>query len=382
MTETGWGGVRGELRVGFRMLALCASIAACATSTAGARVDADGAEQRALRPPAGIDKHPRLDSQLLAVVAADQAAGPAAALQAARARALGTSGDMVQLVIRGALADVRAAVETQGGSVHGTAGTLTEALVPAGRLAELSAQRGVEYIRPPSALIPLGTDSQGVASTAASAWHTKGATGSGAKIAVIDIGFEGLAARQAAGELPATATSVDFCSVPMGAPERHGAAAAEIVHETAPGAQLFLICIETEVDLANAAAYVKANGITIVNHSIGWYNTARGDGTGVAGTPDAIVADARSNGVLWINSAGNGAQQHWSGPFTDANANGIHEFAGSDETNTVTINAGRTFCGYLKWDSWPTTDQDFDLYLSQNSDQTVLAKSTTLQTGA
>ncbi len=368
--------------MGFRVLALCASVAACLTSTAAARVDAGGAERRAPQHPEGVEKHPRLDSRLLGVVSADRAAGPAAALQAARARALATSGDQVRVVIQGAPAAVRAAVEANGGEVDGTAGTLTEALVPAGRLAELSAQGGVEYVRPPSALVPLGTDSQGVAAAAASAWHAKGVTGSGAKVAVIDTGFEGLAARQAAGELPATTTSVDFCTASMGAPEKHGTAVAEVVHEMAPGAQLFLICIETEVDLANAAAYVKANGITIVNHSIGWYNTARGDGTGGAGTPDAIVADARAHGVLWINSAGNGAQQHWAGSYTDANANGLHEFAGSDETNTVTINAGRTFCGYVKWDSWPTTDQDFDLYLRRNADQALLASSTTLQNGA
>ena len=59
----------------------------------------------------------------------------------------------------------------------------------------------------------------------------------------------------------------------------------------APSAQLFLICVESEVGLANAVGYAKANGITIVNHSVGWFNTSRGDGTGGAGTPDAIVAD-------------------------------------------------------------------------------------------
>lgn len=361
------------------VLALCASIAACAAPTAAARPDAGSDEPR--RPSAGAEKHPRLESRVQAVAAAGDARGPGAALEAARAQGLETSANLVRLVIKGTPADVRAAVEAQGGAVDGTAGGLTEALVPAGRLAALSAQRGVEYVRPPSALIPLGTDSQGVAATAAAAWQSKGVTGAGSKVAVIDIGFEGLAARQAAGELPTTITSVDFCSTPMGAPEKHGTAVAEIVYETAPGAQLFLICIETEVDLANAAAYVKANGITIVNHSVGWFNTARGDGTGGTGTPDAIVADARANGVLWVNAAGNAAQQHWSGSFADANANGVHEFAPSDETNTVTINPGRKVCGFLKWDSWPTTSQDFDLYLSRESDQTVLASSTTQQSG-
>ncbi len=134
----------------------------------------------------------------------------------------------------------------------------------------------------------------------------------------------------------------------------------------APAAQLSLICIETEVDLAQAVEYVKANGITIVNHSVGWLNTARGDGSGAAGTPDALVADARANGVLWINSAGNSALAHWSGPFSDPDGNRRHNFAGSDEGNSLALAPGKLICGFLKWDAWPVTDQDFSLYLELN----------------
>ena len=36
-----------------------------------------------------------------------------------------------------------------------------------------------------------------------------------------------------------------------------------------------------------AEAYAKAQGIRIINHSVGWFNTSRGDGSGAAGTPDA-----------------------------------------------------------------------------------------------
>ena len=41
----------------------------------------------------------------------------------------------------------------------------------------------------------------------------------------------------------------------------------EIVHEVAPGAQLYLICVNSEVTLGQAKDYVKANGIRIVNTS-------------------------------------------------------------------------------------------------------------------
>ena len=169
----------------------------------------------------------------------------------------------------------------------------------------------------------------------------------------------------------------------MGAPENHGTTVAEIVHEEAPGAQLFLICAETEVDLANAVAYAKANGITIVNHSVGWFNTSRGDGAGPAGTPEAIVADARAGGILWVNAAGNSARTHWSGTFTDSNGDDVHEFAPGDTTNSsIPVANDEQICGFLKWDSWPTTNQDFDLYLRRDSDAQVVIGSNTDQAGS
>ena len=70
----------------------------------------------------------------------------------------------------------------------------------------------------------------------------------------------------------------------MGAPEPHGTAVAEIVHEMAPGAQLYLICIDTRGRPQDTPrTYAKTNGITIVNHSVGWFNSGRGDGSGGAG---------------------------------------------------------------------------------------------------
>src|SRR6185312_12176749 len=101
-----------------------------------------------------------------------------------------------------------------------------------------------------------------------------------------------------------------------------------IVHEMAPSARLTLICVQDEVSLGNAEAYVKAHGIKIVSHSVSWFNTSRGDGNGAPGTPDAIVADAAANGILWINSMGNYAQTHWGGAFTD-DGHGFNLFSGT-----------------------------------------------------
>ncbi len=250
-------------------------------------------------------------------------------------------------------------------------------------MSALAGASGVDYVRAPYAYSLLATESEGIAASDANDWHTAGATGSAAKVAIIDGGFGNLAARQSAGELPASVTTVPYCGGTMGAPEVHGTAVAEIVHEMAPAAALTLICVDTEVDLANALAYVKANGISIVNHSVGWYNTSRGDGTGAAGTPDAIVADARANGILWVNAAGNSAQEHWSGTFTDTIADGgLHDFTASDNGNSIVLFPSEQVCGFLKWDSWPVTNQDFDLYLGRDVDLMIVAGSAMEQTGS
>ncbi len=343
-----------------------------------AKIDGGGRVAQELVRPAKVVKNPRLESRLAAVA---QVQSPTSAMAAARRGGLDTAGGRIRVVVEAGGAEARAAVGAAGGTVERTAGELTEALVAPAALAALSRAQGIDRVRAPFAAYPLATDSQGVGTTDAADWHLGGATGAGAKVAIIDLGFTGVGARQAAGELPAGLTTVNYCG-PLAPAEQHGTAVAEIVHEMAPAAHLTLICIDSEVDLAAAVAYVKANGITIVNHSVGWFNTARGDGTGAAGTPDALVADARANGILWVNSAGNSAQEHWSGTFSDPNGNNLHNFAPSDEGNSIFLFANEQVCGFLKWDAWPTTNQDFDLYLVHEAGLTAVAGSEGEQTGS
>jgi subtilase family protein len=138
------------------------------------------------------------------------------------------------------------------------------------------------------------------------------------------------------------------------------------VHELAPAAKLHLVCVDDLISLGRAKDYVVANDIPIVNHSIAWLNTSRGDGSGGPGTPDAFVADARAQGVLWVNAAGNYGQEHWSGTFSDPDGNGAHNFE-DDEANEVFLFEGG--CAFLKWDDWPISDQDFDLFLFRLSEE-------------
>jgi subtilisin family serine protease len=276
----------------------------------------------------------------------------------------------------------RALVTARGGRVESSYGHLVEAIVPAASLEALARSRAVRFVRSPARPVPEAVKGQGVVSTGAAGWHRGQALGDGVKIAVVDLGFDGYRRSQANGDLPASVVKADFCPIGGFAATSHGTAVAEIVSEMAPDAQLYLICAQSVPALAQAVAYARAQGIQIVNHSASWFNTSRGDGTGAPDTPEGIVATARSAGILWVNAAGNRAQQHWSGTFVDSNANGWNEFAPGDEGNTIVVSAGSYACVALKWDDWPRSAEDYDLYLTRSPGGTPVASSTSPQTGS
>jgi subtilisin family serine protease len=256
----------------------------------------------------------------------------------------------------------RAAVVGAGGRVQASAAGLVQARVPNRALISLSKSSAVRRVRPPAKPVPLGTG-EGVAATNAATWHAKGFTGAGVKIAIIDTGFGELAQKQAEGEIPASAVPVDFCSGHVNGGV-HGTAVAEIVADEAPGAQLYLICMDSEVTLAQAEQYARQAGASVITMSVGFFNTWRGDGKGPVGTPDAAVADARSGGILWINAAGNEAQNHWGGTYNDPSGQGFHSFSPTgDVSNTVRLAGGATMCVFLRWDDWPVSDVDYDVAL-------------------
>ncbi len=79
--------------------------------------------------------------------------------------------------------------------------------------------------------------------------------------------------------------------------------------------------------------------------------TSRGDGSGGAGTPDANVADAQANGILWVNAAGNEAQTplerhvRQSGAFITIGADNFPlKLGGGDIGNTFSLQAERGLC--------------------------------------
>jgi hypothetical protein len=331
-------------------------------------------------------RNPKADSQVAAVIEAYTSQGATAAIAQANSGSLTVAGSAIRVIIEATdVAQASASATAAGAKVEETAGKLVQILATPAQLSGLQDAAGVSYLRAPMAhaedVVVTPIAGEGVVSTNASGFQATGQTGAGVKVAIIDLGFVGLAAAQANGDIPASVTTVDDCEGGFNLVTTHGTAVTEIVHEMAPDAVLTLICINTDVDLANAETYAKANGIQIINHSVAWFNTSRGDGSGSAGTPDAIAADANANGILWVNAAGNYAQEHWSGNFVD-DGYGWNMFTPTADYDQFFLPANDTMCAYLKWDAWPTTDQDFDLAVYRSSDGAFEKSSVTVQNGS
>ena len=175
----------------------------------------------------------------------------------------------------------------------------------------------------------------------------------------------------------ATCVAADFSSET----EEHGTAVAEIVYDMAPGANLYLIKVEDTLDLWDAKDYSISHGIKIINHSLVVANSNFYDGE--CWLPNAVCSadDAYANEILWVNAAGNEATQHFEATFTDLEPNNRwHNVSGSNEDIEIIAFAGDTINVYFTWDDWPTTNQDYDLYL-YNSSSTLVASSINSQTG-
>ena len=275
----------------------------------------------------------------------------------------------------------RSLILRTGGRVEDAYRGVIEARVPAASLADLARSSAVSVVRAPMRPVPDAVRGEGVWATGAAPWHRAGVHGEGVEVAIVDLGFENYRRSQASGDLPPRVTKVDFCGTGGFESTGHGTAVAEIVSEIAPAADLYLVCVGDTAGLGRAVEYARAHGIAIISHSASWFNTSRGDGLGVAASPEGIVAAAHADGILWINAAGNRAQQHWSGSFVDTNANGWNEFAPGDEGNTVTIPGNAYGCAALKWDDWPGSAEDYDFYFTLPNGS-VASSSTNPQTGS
>ena len=235
--------------------------------------------------------------------------------------------------------------------------SLMRVSVPPASLRAVSELPSVAFVRQPHRPQAQQIVSEGVARIGAS--HVAGAQGQGVKMAIIDGGFKG--ADKLPEELPERRWHRDYTGEGMYAgTDVHGTACAEVVHDVAPAAELYLYKVADIVDLENAKDRCIQNGVAIVSHSATWVGEGFGDGRGIICD---LVNDAADNGILWVNAAGNYAEQHYAGFWHDSDADGLHNFAEGDDAMNFVVGSGEAIRATLTWDDWPIATADYDLYL-------------------
>lgn len=333
-------------------------------------------------PPSPGSARSRLDGGLLKVL------DHHSPLEAAAGRGFRVRDGRIQVSIvaeAAGTADLRRWLEQRGARhVSGRAERL-QASVDIDTLSALQDQSGVVWVRRPLyAEVPGVPEeagatrataeviSEGVAAMNAPTWHGAGITGQAVRVGIIDTGFGGYL-ELAGGELP-PAHSMHlrtFGDTELDPSVYHGTAMAEIIHDVAPAAELYLAIIATDIDFAEAIDWFSTSGVTVASMSLGWYFSGAGDGTGVA--EDLIAESVSRHDLLWALPAGNHRDEHWQGPSVDQDGDGWIEFAGGKEILMLVGEDGQPehfgpsdgfpLRAYLRWNDWTAVDQDYRVCL-------------------
>ena len=257
--------------------------------------------------------------------------------------------------------------------------SLMRVSVPASSLLAISEIPGVSFVRKP--IRPHAQQeiwSEGGWLINAYDNYFVGVRGKGVKVAIVDVGFRG--ADEMPGEMPASWLYLDYTDEGMYAGDSfHGTACSEIIHDMAQGAELYLFKVGNLVDLENAKDRCIQNRVDIISHSLGWFGTGIGDGRGIACD---IVNDAADNDILWVNSAGNDAKSHYFGFWSDYDSDGWHNFGSEDEVLSFEAEKGDEIRVFLTWNDWPTSRENYDLYLdfvNSSGDLQIVTESTDRQ---
>lgn len=327
-------------------------------------------------------KHPKLDSAL--AEKAEKAAKPKAPSGPSKAvpQTVEPPVEKVKVIIEvepGKKDLAIGSIQAGGGNVETTYENLVQAMMPVSALTVLADSPVVRFISPPAKPLLADITSQGLSVIGAATWQNANIKGQGVKIAILDGGFQGYASLLGT-ELPASVTTKSFrADQDIQAGSKHGTGIAEIIYDIAPGAQLYLINFNTNVELGNAVDWIIAQNVNIISHSVGWPGLGIGDGLGPI---NDMVTKANNAGILWVNAAGNSAQKHWSGTWYDPDSDGVLNFQSADETQNITATAGQEITVTLTWDDpWGSSSNDYDLYLDNDLFWPPIAVSTDVQAG-
>ena len=230
-------------------------------------------------------------------------------------------------------------------------------------------------------------------------FHTDG---TGIKIGVLSDGVTNLAASQAAGDLG----PVTVLPGQAGASGDEGTAMLEIIHDMAPGAQLyFATAFNGITSFAQNIRDLRAAGCDIIVDDVFYYvETPFQDGQApsiISNTNGGVVTqainDVTAAGAMHFSSAGNagnlndGTSGVWEGDFVNGGATGapipggsagnLHQFTAGQNFNTLTVANTAAPIGLYWADPLGGSSNDYDLFRLNAAGTAIAASSTNIQNG-
>lgn len=215
-------------------------------------------------------------------------------------------------------------------------------------------------------------------------WHERGANCQNMTIAVFDNGFDGLEESKGVRLPPDLVVEKAPANEPAITP--HGTKLAEVIWSLCTGSRLYspdrpgpkLKLFNTN-GYTNLTAAVEAvtttEKVDIVLYSQVWEYGGNFDGRGFI---NALVNRVTSQGILWVNAAGNFGQSSWQGPVS-FNEKGHVRLPFEQQSVRFTVSADATPVKLtLAWNDFTDlktyrTSQDLDLHLEDSSRREIAA---------
>ena len=232
-----------------------------------------------------------------------------------------------------------------------------------------------------------------------------GVNGAGLKIGVLSDGVRTLAASQASGDLGPVTIIGPPAPCPVANTCDEGTAMLEIIHDLAPGAQLYFASAFVSItSFADNIRALRAAGCDVIVDDVGYFvESPFQDGQATpaqtnGGVVTQAVNDVTADGALYFSSAGNsgnlndGTAGVWEGDFVDGgtapaiinNIEGavvrLHSFGAQNFNSLTAINTAAPVS--LFWsDPLGGSANDYDLFRLNAAGTTVIGASANIQNG-
>lgn len=288
-------------------------------------------------------------------------------------------------------------IQEMGGEVTTTFENTVFAMIPARSIAGLEQAKALDYARPQTLYLPTATNrspNEGGKVTGVERLHAAGITGKGVKIGIIDFGFQNYQklVNSGAAPQPKAARAFNKKNSMENRGSVHGSACAEIIHAMAPDAEIYLASIDGRDDqIIQAAAWLVQQGVNIISFSGGGHSGPMNGTDILSRYIDKIVKDSGDR-LLWVNAAGNEADEHWMGLTVDSNHDNkidvpVPEFPANGMLILTEVHG--PIVVLINWDDWGSNperpsasiDIDAEMYRVDGKNITKVAASNNPQSG-